>query len=152
MLSSPRLKPTATSVSSLIQHESKLLPELRLRAPHQAEITFQLFAPKLGIRSISLTTVSKLFPLGGDPMILDRVKLSRLGPDDKITPAERRKRYETNSCMSCGKPGYQARHFNLDELRIRVFSLENKETSAPVDQGNDYTVTIVIVMVKRNSI
>ena len=87
-------------------------PEHVLRPPHRPEIPSQQFYHKSGIEFSSPATGSNHVPLGGDPMILDSARLSHLGPDGKITFAERKRRYETNSCMRCGKPGHRAENCN----------------------------------------
>ncbi|KHJ36393.1 hypothetical protein EV44_g4485 [Erysiphe necator] len=51
---------------------------------------------------------SNSIPLGENPMILDRLDLSHIGPDGDITAEERLRRYMLKLCMRCGKPGHHA--------------------------------------------
>ncbi|KAI0996629.1 hypothetical protein K3495_g11554 [Podosphaera aphanis] len=44
----------------------------------------------------------------GDPMVLDRANISILGPDGRLTPQERQRRFDLQLCIRCGKPGHQA--------------------------------------------
>ncbi|KAI0993685.1 hypothetical protein K3495_g14499 [Podosphaera aphanis] len=44
----------------------------------------------------------------GDPMVLDRANISILGPDGRLTPQERQRRFDLKLCVRCGKPGHRA--------------------------------------------
>lgn len=70
-------------------------------------------------------------------MILDSVRLSHLGPDGKFTGAERKRSFELNLCMRCGKPGQRANKCNLDNFRLNESRLEDGLTSGPGDQGKE---------------
>ncbi|KAI0997772.1 hypothetical protein K3495_g10415 [Podosphaera aphanis] len=44
----------------------------------------------------------------GDPMVLDRANISILGPDGRLTPQERQRRFDLQLCVRCGKLGHRA--------------------------------------------
>ncbi|KAI0994006.1 hypothetical protein K3495_g14178 [Podosphaera aphanis] len=57
----------------------------------------------------SVSSGANSVPLGGgDPMVLDQSDLSHLGPDGRLTPEERQRRFRFKLCMRCGKPGHRA--------------------------------------------
>ena len=111
--------------------------EQSLKSSYRSEHPFPQPSQKPGTEPYSPATGSDLAPLGGDPMVLDSATLSHLGPDGKITPAERKRRFEANLCMRCGRPGHRVKYCNFDKIRINELSLEVGETHPSTDEGKD---------------
>lgn len=101
--------------------------DLSTRPPRRADfatIPSSKFTPIGPISSAQgPATGSNLVPPGEDPMILDKASLSYLGPDEKLTSAERKRRYELNLCMRCGKFGHKAIHCRPNNSRLLAITL-----------------------------
>lgn len=71
---------------------------------------------------------------GVEPMDLDQMSLSHIGPDGHLKPEERHRRFRLKLCMRCGKPGHQAnecipRYKKKGEFQVAQFSnTEEKST------------------------
>ncbi|KAI0995458.1 hypothetical protein K3495_g12721 [Podosphaera aphanis] len=63
--------------------------------------------PPRAVPTVPPVSGANAVPMGGDPMILDKIDLSHIGPDGHITPEERQRRYRFKLCMRCGKPGHR---------------------------------------------
>lgn len=74
--------------------------------------------------STTPATGPNLISVEPEPMILDRTTISHLGPDGKLTQAERIRRYEQELCMRCGKSGHQAVNCRPRGIRVQELNLE----------------------------
>lgn len=56
-------------------------------------------------------------------MILDGASISILGPDGKLTPAERNRRAQLNLCLRCGKSGHRSWNCKQPSHRLQELKL-----------------------------
>lgn len=84
----------------------------------------------------SMASGANNVPLGGDPMILDRVDMSHIGPDGRLTYEERQRRFKLRLCMRCGQKGHHVStcSHKRKEKAIMEVSMEDETSDLnPVD-------------------
>ncbi|KAI0999460.1 hypothetical protein K3495_g8738 [Podosphaera aphanis] len=91
-------------------------PRGNLPIPLRAQASFQP-AP-------AVASGANVVPLGGDPMVLDQLNMSHLGPDGHLTPEERKRRFRFRLCMRCGKPGHRANTCKGKDKEVIVNQLD----------------------------
>ncbi|POS82307.1 hypothetical protein EPUL_006356, partial [Erysiphe pulchra] len=104
--------------------QNPILPNLTPRGIYPTQPTAAVCARSTGP---GVATGSNSVPLGDDPMILDRVDLSHIGPDGHLTSEERFRRFRLNLCMRCGKPGHVANKCNPHKKGKSINRVEIEE-------------------------
>ena len=82
----------------------------------------------------SIASGANSVPLGGDPMVLDKVDLSHIGPDGHLTTEERTRRLRLGLCLRCGKPGHRVNKCQKGRKVHTVQELEIEEAEEKLNQ------------------